>query len=528
MSELKIPKINKESTDEEGFADNNCDLRETLTNLDEERNEASSEASEASSVVSYDEKLYTLDENGEIEVKIEQGEDIDFKSISNFRKWVIVVIISFTSFDITLLSSCWSMIEGKVMEEFHVGHEVATLGISLYIWALGVGPMFLGPISEYHGRKTVYVFSTFLSLCFQLLTAFSKNLGGMLFGRLISAFFGSAFMSVASGTISDVFEIDQLGLPMAIYSVTPFMAPSLGPLISGFVADSNADYRWVFYSILIFTGFLMIAIVLFVPETYVPILLTRKAQALRKKTGDSRFFAPQEKNPLTLYESVILSSKRPMLLIMKDPMILTLDIYSGLILAIVYLFFVSFPYTFKTVWGFGLWAQGLSFSGLFTGMVLSLGFQPIFNKLYRQAIANNNNVAKPEFRFPILMFGGIILPFSLFIMAWVCYSDLHWIGMIIVSGIYGIGTCVAFTGIFTYTVQAYKLYAASAVASNSFVRSLMAGAFPLFGLQMYEALGVHWATMLIAFTALALAPVPFLFYKYGEKLRARSPYAWSD
>ncbi|GME90563.1 unnamed protein product [[Candida] boidinii] len=524
MSDLQSPKLGKGNTDEEGFANNTSDLRETLTNLDEERGGSSSE----SSVVSYDEKLYTLDENGEIEVKIEKGEAIDFKSISTFRKWVIVMIISLTSFDITFLSSCWSMIEGKIMEEFHVGHEVATLGISLYIWALGVGPMFLGPISEYHGRKTVYIFSTFLSFSFQLLTAFSKNLGGMLFGRLISAFFGSAFMSVASGTISDVFEMDHLGLPMAIYSVTPFLAPSLGPLVSGFVADSNADYRWVFYSGLIFTGVLMAAIVLLIPETYVPVLLIRKAKALREKTGDSRFYAPQEKNPLTLFQSVILSSKRPMLLILRDPMVLTLDIYSGLILAIVYLFFVSFPYTFKTVWGFGLSAQGLSFLGLLTGMLLSLGFQPIFTKLYHKAIANNNNIAKPEFRFPILMFGGLILPISLFIMSWVCYPNLHWIGMIIVSAVYGIGTCLAFAGIFTYTVQAYKLYAASAIASNSFVRSFMAGAFPLFGLQMYEALGVHWATMVIAFAALALAPVPFLFYKYGEKLRARSPYAWSD
>ncbi|GMF42926.1 unnamed protein product [[Candida] boidinii] len=86
MSDLQSPKLGKGNTDEEGFANNTSDLRETLTNLDEERDGSSSE----SSVVSYDEKLYTLDENGEIEVKIEKGEAIDFKSISTFRKWVIM------------------------------------------------------------------------------------------------------------------------------------------------------------------------------------------------------------------------------------------------------------------------------------------------------------------------------------------------------------------------------------------------------------------------------------------------------
>jgi hypothetical protein len=42
---------------------------------------------------------------------------------------------------------------------------------------------------------------------------------------------------------------------------------------------------------------------------------------------------------------------------------------------------------------------------------------------------------------------------------------------------------------------------------------------------MYQTLGVNWASTLVAFLALACAPLPFLFYKYGERIRLRSKYA---
>jgi hypothetical protein len=91
------------------------------------------------------------------------------------------------------------------------------------------------------------------------------------------------------------------------------------------------------------------------------------------------------------------------------------------------------------------------------------------------------------------------------------------------SGVFAMGVIFVFSGAFTFLVECYELYAASALASNSFVRSYMAGAFPLFGVQMYESklvirptiesviliiagLGYQWASTLLAFLALALAP----------------------
>lgn len=56
----------------------------------------------------------------------------------------------------------------------------------------------------------------------------------------------------------------------------------------------------------------------------------------------------------------------------------------------------------------------------------------------------------------------------------------------------------------------------------------LTAAFPLFGNQMYETLGFQWASSLLAFLTLAMVPFPFLFFKYGKRIRARSRHATSN
>ena len=69
------------------------------------------------------------------------------------------------------------------------------------------------------------------------------------------------------------------------------------------------------------------------------------------------------------------------------------------------------------------------------------------------------------------------------------------------------------------------MYAASALAANTMARSAVGAAFPLFTTQMYHGMGVQWASTLIGLIALVLAPIPFLFFKYGARIRAGSKFA---
>jgi hypothetical protein len=75
-----------------------------------------------------------------------------------------------------------------------------------------------------------------------------------------------------------------------------------------------------------------------------------------------------------------------------------------------------------------------------------------------------------------------------------------------------------------YIIDCYGFYSNSAIAINTFIRSIAGAGFPLFAPAMYHNLGVAWATSLLAFLCLAFFPVPVLFYKYGSKIRERSKF----
>lgn len=42
---------------------------------------------------------------------------------------------------------------------------------------------------------------------------------------------------------------------------------------------------------------------------------------------------------------------------------------------------------------------------------------------------------------------------------------------------------------------------------------------------MYQNLGIHWASSIPAFLSLACLPFPFLFYKFGDRIRAKCKFA---
>lgn len=464
----------------------------------------------------------------------------DALRLSRAHKWLIVVLVSLSSVCITSISLVWSLASASIMAEFGVNHEASTAGIALYIWGMGVGGMFLSPISEFHGRKVVYVVGFFIVFCFQFVPAFSHSFAFILFSRFVLGFFALSFMSVASGTFSDLFkktdrtahfkrdQTEEMNRALVMYSASPFLGPGLGPLIAGFVCQ-HTSWRWVFYTVIIWSGVLLLLVTVFIPETYEPVLLKRKAARLRKATGDDRYYAPLERDPQSLVRSIMLSSERPFMLIFKDLMTLVLCFYTGFALAVVYMFFVSFPYIYSTVYGFNLQDQGLAFLGLILGLLITAIISPgLVNRCHRKLIEKNGGVHVAEYRFIPLFVGAFIAPLGLFIIAWTSYAKLNYMGPIIGAYVYGTGTIMVFNGIFSYTVEAYRRYTASAMAANSFVRLVMAGAFPMFAMKMYEGLGIHWATTLIALFACLLIPIPFVFYKYGARLRANSPYTWSD
>ncbi|KAF7593972.1 hypothetical protein BBP40_010369 [Aspergillus hancockii] len=324
---------------------------------------------------------------------------------------------------------------------------------------------------------------------------------------------------VAGGTVGDLFARHELSAPMMLYTASPFVGPEVGPLVGGFINQFTA-WRWTFYVLIIWTGVLLISIICLVPETYHPVLLRRKAEKLREETGDDRWEAPIEKLNRSVARTVLRSTYRPVLLLTLEPMCFCLCIFSAILLGIIYLFFGAFQLVFGNVYGLELWQRGLCFLGLFVGMVFAILSDPFWRRVYQRLEEKHKRAGgteedfQPEWRLPPAILGGPLVTIGLFFFSWTIYSHVHWIVPIIGSAFFGAGTILVYSGIFTFLVDAYPIYAASALAANSFARSSFGGIFPLFGIQMYNNLGYHWASSLMAFLTLAMAPFPsFLRYR---------------
>jgi DHA1 family multidrug resistance protein-like MFS transporter len=124
------------------------------------------------------------------------------------------------------------------------------------------------------------------------------------------------------------------------------------------------------------------------------------------------------------------------------------------------------------------------------------------------------------------MVGGILFAAGLFWFGWTGFtSDIPWI-VPTLSGLFtGFGIFAVFLQLLNYIIDAYLMFAASAIAGNTFMRSIFGAIFPLFARYMYEGIGINYGNTLIGAIAVVLVPLPFIFYLFGKKIRARSTFA---
>ncbi|KAF2120966.1 major facilitator superfamily domain-containing protein [Lophiotrema nucula] len=443
------------------------------------------------------------------------------------KKWAGCLSMAFATLTVSFCSSAFSGGIQQVMVEFGVSQEVVTLGISLFVLGFALGPLLWAPFSELYGRQIVF-FGTFLAFtAFNAGAAGSKNIWTLLILRFFGGAFGSSPLTNAGGVVADLFAAKERGLAMSIFSVAPFMGPVLGPIVGGFLGMTEG-WRWVEGLMAIFSGVMFFSAILIVPETYPPVLLRKRAQALSKLTGkvyQSRGDADQGK--VSLGQAFSTGLQRPWILLFREPIVFLLSLYMAIIYGTLYMLFGAFPIVYRQGRGWNEGISGLPFVGVAIGMLSAVLYTILYdNKRYLKCVKKSSGgFAAPEDRLPPAIVGGIALPIGLFWFAWTNSPSLPWPASVAAGIPFGFGMVLIFLSIMNYLIDAYTIFAASVLAGNGIIRSIFGAVFPLFTVQMYAGVGIHWASTIPAFLALACLPFPFLFYKYGASIRAKCKYA---
>ncbi|WWD19342.1 hypothetical protein CI109_103801 [Kwoniella shandongensis] len=441
------------------------------------------------------------------------------------KKWFQTLVVSFTCFAVAIGSSLIVMDMEKAAIEFNCNIDIIHLTVTLFVFGFGIGPLFFAPLSEIAGRRPVIVVSMGLYFLFTFPSAFAHNKQTLVIGRALAGLSASAPMTVIGGSIADLWDTKDRGLPMAIFSGTVFIGPVIGPVIAGFLTVKG--WRANYYLLLGISGAAWLLTTFFLPETYAVVILRKRAQKLRKETGDESYVTEQELHKQPLSVVIKTSLVRPMQLLFTEPIVLLFTLYLSLIYALLYLLFFAVPIVFGEIHGWPIGSIGLAFIPILIGMMLTFGtVLPWQAKHYARKNAEceaNGTTVPPETRLPSMMVGSIVLPIGFFIFAWTSYSDVHWIAPCFGTALFGFAMIAIYVGANSYIVDSFSNYAASAMAAKTFLTRLVGGAIPMFVDRLYHSrMQPRWASCLLALIATCMLPIPFVFYRYGSQIRAMS------
>lgn len=387
--------------------------------------------------------------------------------------------------------------------------------------------LILYSILELFGRQVIFIISSFVHAAFNVGICVAPNMPSILVLRYLSGASGAAPLTNAGGVIADCFPPSERGLAMTVFALVPLFGPVLGPVVGGFAAES-IGWRWLMGIIAILSGIAAIIITVTLPETYRPVLLRRRAVRLSTATG--KVYISSMDNTTTSSEScgrkLWTTLSRPWVLMIHEPIIVILALYQAVVFGTLYLCFAAFPIVFAQQRGWPQGISGLPFLGVLVGTLCAVVLQLLENRRYIKILAHHApNPAPPETRLLSCCIGSVAIPIGLFWFSWTNSPDFHWMASISAGAPFGFGVVLITIGSINYLVDSYTMFAASALAVCVVGRAIFGAVFPLFTTPMYNRLGIHWASMIPAFLALACAPFPYIFYCYGPGIRKRCKYA---
>ncbi|KAL7416382.1 major facilitator superfamily domain-containing protein [Mrakia frigida] len=460
------------------------------------------------------------------EVRFEEGDVENPMNWSMRYRWYLVFTAGLLVLNATFASSAPTGVLSEMKTIFGMSDEVSILVLSLFVAGYVIGPLFWGPLSEVYGRRPPLIVAFALYVGFQVGSALAPNTTAVLIFRLLGGICASSPIVVTGGQIGDLFEPRIRGLAISIFVLAPTVGPAIGPIIGGYMGDAGVRWSALYWLLCAFAAFCLLVIVFTIPETYAPVILVQKAKRLRKETGEP-WFAPLERKQTGIKARVNDVCVRPFAMLVEEPMLAAICCYMSTIYGIMYLNFVAFPIIFQGTHGFRAGPSGLMFLPFLFGSVAGTSLSALYYnpKYIRDAAVYPSSKVPPELRLNSAYIGAPLLPISILWLGFTSYPSIHWAVPMMSGCLMGFALSLIFLPLMNYIVDTYIYSAATALSAATVIRSIAGAVFPLFGKTMYTALTAPYACLILAVLCMLLMPLPFIFKKFGPRIRGRSKNA---
>ncbi|KAK3695747.1 major facilitator superfamily domain-containing protein [Podospora appendiculata] len=424
---------------------------------------------------------------------------------STARKISIALIFSFGQLVTLMAASMIAAALDDIIVDLAIDAATAQIVFSTYFLGLAFGPFVVAAFSEMHGRKMVWVYSQVWFILWNLVSPFGNSKGLMIFARLMAGCGASVGTTLTGPVMADMFSISNRGRSMAIASFLPFLGPSLGPIVGGFITQW-VTWQWIFYIMSIFSAALTILGLFVIRESYTPILLRRKSPT-----------------PSPTKTRLLPSLLRPINLLLHRPIIQLLALLLALNFGLYSLILSTYATLFITRYNQTPSQASLHYLTISLGGTLAaqIGAR-MMDVIYRRLKARSpNNTSVPEFRVPYMVPGFVFVAAGFFWYAWAAQMTAHWAVVDAGTVVFALGSFMVSQAVLAYKLDEFGDHGASAGAAARCLMYVASFGFPIFAPGLYAALGYGWGNSIFGFAWVVLAwPMLPVFWVFGARLRA--------
>jgi len=174
-----------------------------------------------------------------------QSDNLSRSAAGNRNPWLVAVVISIATFMEVLDTSIANVALRNVAGSLAAGVDESTWVLTSYLVANAVVLPISGWLSGVIGRKRYYMFCVALFTASSLLCALAPTLSTLIVFRVLQGLGGGGMAPTEQAMLADTFPARLRGQAFALYGVAVIVAPTVGPVLGGWLTD-NLSWHWIF------------------------------------------------------------------------------------------------------------------------------------------------------------------------------------------------------------------------------------------------------------------------------------------
>jgi MFS transporter, DHA1 family, multidrug resistance protein len=457
--------------------------------------------------------------------------DIGSRDVSDPRQWSTVRKFFYTAiiWALVFVTGWASAVDATAHEpsaqQFHVSEVKESVATSIFLFGIAFGALIAGPCSETIGRLSTYLTTFVIFMIFTMASALAPNFRDQVVFRGIAGLSAAPSMSIYGGSLADLFDTKTRSTIWPVFALSPLLGPIVAPIAGGWITQ-NMGWSWDDWITLIIAMPPFLSALIFLPETYGPLLLKWKSSSQTQNSSDEDDGPASKENSSSLWDELVSNLGRIVFFITRELTTVLFGLYLTFLYLMVFGFLEGFDFIFSDTYRFDIGQRYTSFTAVAVGVLIAVPY--VYVVPYLVAVCTQKPAGNPEARLVPSLLAAPMLPISLFWIGWTDQSNVSYYSVLGGCCLFGFSSMVLFTTTYHYLLDSYGTSASSALSAITFMRYLASGGMVIATEPLYQALTVKWTLTLLGSIAAGLAPIPWIFWWFGGRIRKRSRYAKHD